>query len=262
MALPGTVLEETGTSCNAVEQQQVFKLLVATEGYGEHMVCASLLLQRMDNEACYDAILRSSLVRLKALREPTKKETDRQSPWKHLDTLCSATMDRVPEYVTPLKSSVRNTIDTLSTAAMLASAVLPRQRTSELFDDLCSQFWNKWAEHQLDSCTVPDVHVGSGDLGVVWEGWLRCHMVLCGILAVRAHVGTLLDGQLHVDRWLCEGDAVGRVALTLASSTPKVLHACYQQWLAGDDGRTEGVCAELLGCDFQVFKVCDGEGRM
>ena len=70
-------------------------------------------------------------------------------------------------------------------------------------------------------------------------------------------MGSLLgeqDGrQTHADRWLCGGGGgdsdipLGAVVRSLASSTPSILHACYQQWLAGDDGtgQAEGV-GELI----------------
>ena len=251
MALPGTVLEGRGPSCDAFSFSSASKLLLAAlgavGGCGEHLVCASLLLQRADSEACYDVTLRSMLAHLK--KSPQMKEDASRSPWTYLDTLCKSTMGRVPDDITALESSAQSTIDVLSAAVVLSSAVFQRQRATELVDDLWSQFWNKWVEHQLDTCSLPEV--GSVDLGVVWEGWVRCHVILRSILAVRMHVGALLDdgqgGQEHADRWLCVSNGLGKMATTLASSTPGVLHLCYQQWLAEDDrcGHTEGVGEEL-----------------
>lgn len=260
MALPGAVLEGAGTLCSSSEQQHASKLcaeaMAAEKSCRDYqLACASILLQRAGNESsCYETLLCSSLARLRAPRErPAAKESPRlQSLWKQLDALCLATLGRTPDFVTALESSVENTTDILSAAATLASAVLPPGRTSELMDDLCNRFWKEWVEHQCAPSSP-----GSGDLGVAWEGWVRCLVVLRGVQAVGTHVGSLLgeqDGrQTHTDRWLCGGGGgdsdipLGAVVRSLASSTPSILHACYQQWLAGDDGtgQAEGV-GELI----------------
>lgn len=254
MALPGIVLEEIG-SC---DQQHACKLLAvalaeaAEKGRSDYqLACASILLQRAENESsCYDILLCASLARLRAPRkQPAAKNSSRlHSLRKQLESLCGSTLGCIPDFVTALLYSIENITDILSAAAILASAVLPPGRTSELMDDLFNRFWKEFVEHHCDLCRPSSL--GSCDL----EGWVRCLVVLCGVQTIGRHVGSLLGGQdggqAYTERWLCVsgGDgSLGRMTRSLVSSTPSILHTCYQRWLDEDEssGQTEGV-GELI----------------